>query len=752
MKSSLLLPALSSLCIGFGLAWPLLLALDIAAPPGLCAACCAGVALLFALGDAVPRLRALVYPALLAALLAGAFVYRAQLAPLANALTLLLNGQPLALLAFRRPVTLVISLLLGAVGAALARSDQAFFPLAFLSVFELLILSLLGLHVPAAAFLPLMAALLLCARARSVGASRLLPMAALVLLGALALMPLSGATVPVLERAALRVQRAIGDYLFFTQPRTAFSLASTGYQPLGAERLGGPAQPTDDPVMQVRTPQRALLRATVKNEYTGLAWADTTSGRRYLLVSPRFAALRRDLFDLNRPEKDALALLPGARTLEVSMRADSASTLFLTQRFSSPKGDGVVSYFSPSSEVFATRSLQTGDGYTFSGRLLDASTEGARRAVLAALDETDPYYPSVRSVYMNLPQAVEPEVYQIASAITEGADNPFDRAAALCLYLQRGFAYTLDQAEPPVTRDFVSWFLLEEKRGYCTSFASALAVLARAGGMPARYVEGYAAQPDSDGVARVTQQNAHAWTEIYFPGFGWMTFDPTPGSGRSPDSGGNPPPQSAPDDPDDPSGASGSPSPSPTPSPVPTPTPSPTPAHNDPAVTPTPPITPAPTQPPTPAPSDPPPPPDREDDPPLPPALWLLLALLLLALAALRLHLVSPARVAASVRSPNDRVLVWYRASAQALAALGIAQRPGEAPASYLLRAQESLSGQVPLLRLGKDLCVARYSGKRLKPAAAERAERIYRALCARMTLSQRLRMIAARFVRGLPL
>lgn len=115
---------------------------------------------------------------------------------------------------------------------------------------------------------------------------------------------------------------------------------------------------------------------------------------------------------------------------------------------------------------------------------------------------------------------------------------------------------------PPDNRDFVSWFLLDERQGYCTSFATAMAVMARMVGLPSRYVEGYAATPDADGVARVTQQNAHAWAEIYFTGFGWLPFDPTPGIGNSEDG------DSSSDDPQ-----SNPPTPSPSPSPTPTPNP-----------------------------------------------------------------------------------------------------------------------------------------------------------------------------------
>lgn len=757
----LLLHALSTLCIGFGCAWPLLLAMNLAASAPLCAACCALVALLFAMGDSVPRLRAAVYPLLLLGLTATVFAYRDQAAAVSGALTLFLNGQPLALAAYSRALTALLSILLSCVGASLARSDQAFFPLALLTVFELLIVSLLGLGMDARALLPLLAALMLTGRVRCVGSARLLPMAALVLALTLLCMPLSGRTVPPLRAFALRVQQTLGDYLFFTDPRTAFSLSSTGYQPLGQERLGGTASPTDEPVMQVRTPGRALLRATAKNAYTGLAWADTTSGRRYLLVSPRFAELRRDLFDQARPERAFLSMLPAARTLEVTLRANAASTLFLTQRFLSPKGDGIVSYFSPSSEVFATRSLSPGDRYTFSGRLIDASTDGVRQAVLASYDESDPYYETVRAAYLQLPDSVEPAVYVLAREIAASAGNAFDRAGLLCLYLQQNYPYSLVQSEPPLTRDFVSWFLLEERRGYCTSFASALTVLARAIGLPARYIEGYAARPDADGVARVTQQDGHVWTEIYFPGFGWLPFDPTPGSGSAPDDGGGSDGDGTPDDggstpPDDtptPDGASVSPSPDVTPSPTPTaeptPSPSPTPEHDDPSVTPTPVITPSPTPEPTasPTPSVPPTPP--RDVPPVPPLLPALLLALLVLLAVLRLYLVAPARAAARHRGSNDQLLIWYRAVSQALAVMSLPLLPGEAPATYLLRAQEALDNRVTLITLGKSLCVARYSSHRLKPSAVQKAEKTYRAVYALLTPAQRLRLHAHRFLHG---
>ena len=89
---------------------------------------------------------------------------------------------------------------------------------------------------------------------------------------------------------------------------------------------------------------------------------------------------------------------------------------------------------------------------------------------------------------------------------------------------------------PPDSQDFVTYFLYVGKEGYCTYYASAMTVMCRMAGLPARYVEGFEAQPAADGFAYVTGKDAHAWTEVYFKGFGWVPFDPTPEQEKAPPS------------------------------------------------------------------------------------------------------------------------------------------------------------------------------------------------------------------------
>lgn len=739
------LHALTTFLIGVGCVWPLSLSLGLTAPLSLCLTACGAVTLLFALLDCMPRLRALAYPLLLLAIGGAALSLRGQFSAVGAALTLMVHGQPLALAAYSQELSLLLSLVFTGIGASLSRSEQAFFPLALLEIALLFIVSFLGAQIGAASLLPLILALLLSGRAPGVRARRIVPLCAAILAATALLMPLSAQVSPELNQLAQRVRRMLDDYLFFTDARTTFSLSATGYQPLGVSQLGGPANPEDTPVMQVRTSGRTLLRGTIKNEYDGHAWADSTSGRRYLYVNPRFYALRRDLFDQKRPSDAIRAQLPVGETITVLMRADAASTLYLTQRFSALSGHEIVPYFSPASEVFGTRSLAFGDSYTFTGLRLSGDTPGIREAVLAAAHHSDAYADTVRADYLALPDGVETGVYTLAGQITQDAQTDFDRAAALCAYLRSAYPYTLAQNVPPAGRDFVSWFLLDERQGYCTSFATAMAVMARMVGLPARYIEGYAAVPDSDSVARVTQQQAHAWVEIYFSGFGWLPFDPTPGTN---DAGGTLPS----DDPED-----NSPTPSPSPTATPTPFPSPAP---DASPSPTPSPSPEPDSTPTPEPDTPsdtptPTPPPSDDEPPRDPPhrLWPLLLLLLLALlAALRLYLCAPAQVAGRQKNANDALLVWYRAAEDALLCMGIAPLPGEAPASFLWRAQGELHDAVKLTGLGKALCVAQYSGRTLKRTQPERAQKVYAALFAQMTPRQKLRLFARRFIRGIRL
>ncbi len=145
--------------------------------------------------------------------------------------------------------------------------------------------------------------------------------------------------------------------------------------------------------------------------------------------------------------------------------------------------------------------------------------------------------------YLQVPEGLT-DLRRLARTLTEGLDGRVHaRAARLRDHLMRdgGFAYRLDPFVPAEGRDPVEHFLFSRKQGFCTHFATALALLCRAAGVPARVATGFQLHsPQEDGSFLVKSSDAHAWVEVWFgPGWGWRAFDATPESGRGP---GVPPP------------------------------------------------------------------------------------------------------------------------------------------------------------------------------------------------------------------
>ncbi|MGC1687020.1 MAG: DUF3488 and transglutaminase-like domain-containing protein [Candidatus Acidiferrales bacterium] len=141
---------------------------------------------------------------------------------------------------------------------------------------------------------------------------------------------------------------------------------------------------------------------------------------------------------------------------------------------------------------------------------------------------TTDYPPFVRKLYLQLPM-LDPRVKALVDTVTATSKNPYDAAANVERYLRTRFSYTLNIDTPP-DKDPLAYFLFEKKAGHCEYFASAMTVMLRAKGIPARFVTGFLPGEYNDvaGDYIVRASDAHAWVEAYFPGYGWITFDPTP--------------------------------------------------------------------------------------------------------------------------------------------------------------------------------------------------------------------------------
>ncbi|MGD2039322.1 MAG: transglutaminaseTgpA domain-containing protein [Anaerolineae bacterium] len=132
--------------------------------------------------------------------------------------------------------------------------------------------------------------------------------------------------------------------------------------------------------------------------------------------------------------------------------------------------------------------------------------------------------------YLALPDSLPTRVLDLAAEVAEGADTRYDQARALETFL-RTYTYTLDIPAPPTDHDVVDHFLFELQEGYCDYYASAMVVMARAVGVPARFATGYAQGTFDHDAGRwvVTEKDGHSWAEIYFEGIGWVEFEPTSG-------------------------------------------------------------------------------------------------------------------------------------------------------------------------------------------------------------------------------
>lgn len=126
------------------------------------------------------------------------------------------------------------------------------------------------------------------------------------------------------------------------------------------------------------------------------------------------------------------------------------------------------------------------------------------------------------------------ETERYLEELTDGIDEPLDRLRVMERELS-SFFYTKQPDRLPEeigsAGEFLDYFLLESREGYCTHFATAFALLARAQGMPARYVQGFCV-PMEKGETSVYSYMAHAWPEVYVDGVGWIPFEPTPGYGQ----------------------------------------------------------------------------------------------------------------------------------------------------------------------------------------------------------------------------
>ncbi len=318
-----------------------------------------------------------------------------------------------------------------------------------------------------------------------------------------------------------------------------FDLGYSGLAPNGFA-LGGDIEPDNRAILRVRTSTPILLAGAVYDSYDGRGWYDSAAMGRFRFTSPLWRGKRREAFSVDKPSARRTAGLYGkvsrVVSLEVSMVVRHRS-LFAggkVEKLELDFSDDSDVYFNSQGELYLTEVPPMAQKYTLKTRVFDRKKELFNdfmgQLIRMSAYSKDRDYEDIARICCAVPDTVEPFVYDLAEEITRYYTADFDKALAIEAWIRDNCTYTQNPGTPPEGRDFVSAFL-ESREGYCTYYASAMTVLARIAGLPARYVTGYGLKQEDTKQGTVnyiaTNATAHAWTQIYFYGVGWVDFDPS---------------------------------------------------------------------------------------------------------------------------------------------------------------------------------------------------------------------------------
>jgi transglutaminase-like putative cysteine protease len=178
-------------------------------------------------------------------------------------------------------------------------------------------------------------------------------------------------------------------------------------------------------------------------------------------------------------------------------------------------------------QAFVEGGLDAGLKYTFRTRIVVPTAE--------ELDQVKNLAPAQYGRWAELPADLDPRIKEIANDWTQGEDSDYDKVLAIQQHFHsNGFTYSID-VDVADDADALLTFLTQTKTGFCQQYATAMAVLVRELGLPARIAVGYQAGTlQDDGSYLVQSTDAHAWVEVFFEGYGWLPFEPTPGRGTYP--------------------------------------------------------------------------------------------------------------------------------------------------------------------------------------------------------------------------
>lgn len=289
--------------------------------------------------------------------------------------------------------------------------------------------------------------------------------------------------------------------------------------------FGGPVSLTDRPIFDADAPSRTYWRAAAYDQYTSGGWENTAPDVAVIdsneaFREPQVDATKEMTVTVYPLEQGQELIFAPPQPLKVNVPVNATIRLV-------PNPDDASEPLRSVSLLRSRVRVEEETGYQVVSAVSDAPPGKLRQ-------DTGDYPDWVKERYLQLPESVPARVRELAAEVTANLDNPYDKANAIEKYL-RTYTYNQGISAPPSGQDGVDYFLFDVKEGYCDYYASAMAVMLRSVGVPARFVVGYTPgqpketneQSDEAPQYRILERNAHAWPEVYFPSYGWVQFEPT---------------------------------------------------------------------------------------------------------------------------------------------------------------------------------------------------------------------------------
>lgn len=284
----------------------------------------------------------------------------------------------------------------------------------------------------------------------------------------------------------------------------------------GSSRLGGPVNLSDKRIMTVYSSEANYLRGSIQHTYTGNEWQSIRSPITYHSVRENFSDW----------SGDDMRYYYNYLILTIQNHDFASTTLF------SPYKPAFVD-FEDKSDLVLNRDdilefpygIYDGESYTVWAQKPLPYGVLISNGVQMTKDDIEDI-----DIYLQIPEdKITDRTRDLTREIAAESQSDYNKAISIEDYLRNNFEYNLSPSEISEDDEFIDYFLFEGQEGYCTYYATAMAIMLRLEGIPTRYVEGYLAFDSiDDGIYEVRHDNAHAWIEAFIEPVGWMQFEPTP--------------------------------------------------------------------------------------------------------------------------------------------------------------------------------------------------------------------------------